>query len=82
MLATMESLGLIREFFQNLLGVVPKRITPEARDNSPALDWPMQRELMFIFGDRFGITLGKDLEKANSVGNVAWRMDRLRCEQA
>lgn len=81
MLPTMDSLGLIREFLQNRLGVTPERVAPEAPLISLGVDSLMMLELMFEFEDRFGITLSKDLKSPKTVGDMAALMDRLRREQ-
>ncbi|MBS1161444.1 MAG: phosphopantetheine-binding [Proteobacteria bacterium] len=81
MLPTMNSLGLIREFLQNRLGVTPERAIPEAPLNTLGVDSLMMLELMFEFEDRFGITLTKDLKSPKTVGDMAELMDRLRSDQ-
>ena len=81
MLPTMDSLGLIREFLQNRLGVTPERVVAEAPLISLGVDSLMMLELMFEFEDRFGITLSKDLKSPKTVGDMAALMDRLRREQ-
>lgn len=81
MLPTMDSLGLIREFLQNRLGVTPERAVSEAPLISLGVDSLMMLELMFEFEDRFGITLSKDLKSPKTVGDMAALMDRLRREQ-
>jgi len=77
----MDSLGLIREFLQNRLGVMPERVTTEAPLVNLGVDSLMMLELMFEFEDRFGITLSKDLKSPRTVGDMAALMDRLRSEQ-
>lgn len=81
MLPTMDSLGLIREFLQNRLGVTPERVISEAPLISLGVDSLMMLELMFEFEDRFAITLSKDLKSPKTVGDMAALMDRLRREQ-
>ncbi|MGE5472113.1 MAG: acyl carrier protein [Bacteroidota bacterium] len=81
MLPTMDSLGLIREFLQNRLGVEPGRATPEVLLVTLGVDSLMMLELMFEFEDRFGIALSKDLKSPRTVGDMAALMDRLRSEQ-
>jgi acyl carrier protein len=81
MLPTMDSLGLIREFLQNRLGVTPERAIPEAPLISLGVDSLMMLELMFEFEDRFAITLSKDLKSPKTVGDMAALMDGLRREQ-
>lgn len=77
----MDSLGLIREFLQNRLGVAPERAISEAPLKELGVDSLMMLELMFEFEDRFGITLAKDLKSPQTVGDMATLMDRLRSEQ-
>ncbi len=78
MLPTMDSLGLIREFLQNRLGVAPERVVADAALVSLGVDSLMMLELMFEFEDRFGITLSKDLKSPKTVGDMTALMDRLR----
>lgn len=77
----MDSLGLIREFLQNRLGVTPERAIPEAPLKELGVDSLMMLELMFEFEDRFGITLSKDLKSPKTISDMAALMDRLRSEQ-
>lgn len=77
----MDSLGLIREFLQNRLGVTPERAIPEAPLKELGVDSLMMLELMFEFEDRFGITLAKDLKSPKTISDMAVLMDRLRSEQ-
>lgn len=77
----MDSLGLIREFLQNRLGVTPERAIPEAPLKELGVDSLMMLELMFEFEDRFGITLSKDLKSPKTISDMAVLMDRLRSEQ-
>jgi len=77
----MDSLGLIREFLQNRLGIVPERAVPEALLKELGVDSLMMLELMFEFEDRFGITLTKDIKSPRTVGEMAALMDRLRSKQ-
>lgn len=77
----MDSLGLIREFLQNRLGIMPERAVPEALLKELGVDSLMMLELMFEFEDRFGITLSKDLKSPKTVGEMAALMDRLRSKQ-
>ncbi|MCB4360009.1 acyl carrier protein [Quatrionicoccus australiensis] len=74
----MDSLGLIREFLQNRLGVAPERVVADATLVSLGVDSLMMLELMFEFEDRFGITLSKDLKSPKTVGDMTTLMDRLR----
>ena len=78
----MESLGLIREFLQDRLGVLPDKVVSDAQLDSLGVDSLMMLELMFEFEDRFGITLSKDLKSPKTVGEMVTLMDRLRSEQS
>jgi len=77
----MDSLGLIREFLQNRLGIMPERAVPEALLKELGVDSLMMLELMFEFEDRFGITLTKDIKSPRTVGEMAALMDHLRSKQ-
>jgi acyl carrier protein len=77
----MESLGLIREFLQDRLGVLPDKVVSDAQLDSLGVDSLMMLELMFEFEDRFGINLSKDLKSPKTVGEMVTLMDRLRSEQ-
>jgi len=77
----MDSLGLIREFLQNRLGIMPERAVPEALLKELGVDSLMMLELMFEFEDRFGITLTKDIKSPRTIGEMAALMDRLRSKQ-
>jgi acyl carrier protein len=77
----MESLGLIREFLQDRLGVLPDKVVTDAQLDSLGVDSLMMLELMFEFEDRFGINLSKDLKSPKTVGEMVTLMDRLRSEQ-
>ncbi|UCV15106.1 acyl carrier protein [Quatrionicoccus australiensis] len=74
----MDSLGLIREFLHNRLGVPSERVVADAALVSLGVDSLMMLELMFEFEDRFGITLSKDLKSPKTVGDMTALMDRLR----
>ena len=82
MLPTMVSIGLIREFLHDRLGISPDSVIPEAPLDDLGVDSLMLLELMFEFEDRFGITLSKDLKSPKTVGEMAVLMDRLRSEQS
>ena len=77
----MESLGLIREFLQDRLGVLPDKVVSDVQLDSLGVDSLMMLELMFEFEDRFGINLSKDLKSPKTVGEMVTLMDRLRSEQ-
>ena len=78
----MESLGLIREFLQDRLGVAPDLVVSDAQLDTLGVDSLMMLELMFEFEDRFGITLSKDLKSPPTVGEMVALMDQLRSEQS
>jgi acyl carrier protein len=78
----MESLGLIREFLHERLGVAPEQVVPEASLAALGVDSLMMLELMFEFEDRFGITLSKNLKSPKTIGEMTALMDRLRREQS
>ena len=61
----MDSIGLIREFLKDRLGV----------------DSLMMLELMFEFEDRFDIKLSTDLKTPQTVGEMVSRMDGLIASQ-
>ena len=82
MTRTMESLGLIREFLQDRLGVAPDLVVSDAQLDTLGVDSLMMLELMFEFEDRFGITLSKDLNTPKTVGEMVTLMDQLRSEQS
>ncbi|UCV11639.1 acyl carrier protein [Dechloromonas denitrificans] len=78
----MDSLGLIREFLHDRLGIAPDTVVPDAPLDDLGVDSLMLLELMFEFEDRFGITLSKDLKSPKTVGEMATLMDQLRSEQS
>ena len=78
----MDSLGLIREFLHDRLGVAPEQVVPEASLAGLGVDSLMMLELMFEFEDRFGITLSKNLKSPKTIGEMTALMDRLRREQS
>jgi acyl carrier protein len=78
----MDSLGLIREFLHDRLGVAPEQVVPEASLAVLGVDSLMLLELMFEFEDRFGITLSKNLKSPKTIGEMTALMDRLRREQS
>ncbi len=73
----MDSIGLIREFLQDRLGVEPEKVVPEAPLADLGVDSLMMLELMFEFEDRFGIKLSSDLKTPQSVGEMVSMMDGL-----
>lgn len=78
----MESIGLIRDFLKDRLGVEADIVVPDALLADLGVDSLMMLELMFEFEDRFGITLSKDLKSPRTVGEMAALMDQLRSEQS
>ena len=78
----MESLGLIRDFLQDRLGVAPDLVVAGAQLDTLGVDSLMMLELMFEFEDRFSITLSKDLKSPKTVGEMVTLMDQLRSEQS
>lgn len=82
MVRTMESLGLIREFLQDRLGVEPSLVIANAQLEGLGVDSLMMLELMFEFEDRFAISLSKDLKSPKTVGEMVSLMDQLRSEQS
>lgn len=79
---TMDSLGLIREFLENRLGIPAEQVVPGAALATLGVDSLMMLELMFEFEDRFGITLSKDLKSPKTVGEMVTLMDQLRSEKS
>jgi len=78
----MDSIGLIREFLKDRLGVEPENVVPDASLADLGVDSLMMLELMFEFEDRCGITLSSDLKSPKTVGEMVTLMDRLRSEQS
>ena len=77
----MDSLGLIREFLKDRLGVEPDRVTLEAPLAELGVDSLMMLELMFEFEDRFAIKLESDLKAPQTVGELATLMEALIAQQ-
>ena len=77
MLPTMDSIGLIREFLHDRLGISPDSVIPEAPLDDLGVDSLMMLELMFEFEDRFGIKLSHDLKTPRTVGEMVTLMDGL-----
>lgn len=73
----MDSIGLIREFLHDRLGVSAQRVLPEAALAELGVDSLMLLELMFEFEDRFGIKLSQDLKPPQTVGGLTALMDGL-----
>ena len=78
----MESIGLIRDFLKDRLGVEPDNVVPGALLAELGVDSLMMLELMFEFEDRFGIALAKDLKSPKTVGDMVALMERLRSEKS
>ena len=77
----MDSIGLIREFLKDRLGVEPDSVVPPAPLADLGVDSLMMLELMFEFEDRFNLTLPRNLKSPRTVGELVALMDRLRSEQ-
>jgi acyl carrier protein len=77
----MDSIGLIREFLQDRLGVDPENVIPEASLVKLGVDSLMMLELMFEFEDRFGVKLSSDLKTPQTVGEMVSLMDGLIASQ-
>lgn len=77
----MDSIGLIREFLEERLGVAPETVVTEAPLGELGVDSLMMLELIFEFEDRFGVKLSKDLKSPRTVGEMVSLMDRLRSQQ-
>ncbi len=77
----MESIGLIRDFLQDRLGVEPGNVVPGALLAELGVDSLMMLELMFEFEDRFGVKLSSDLKTPRTVGEMVSLMDGLITSQ-
>ncbi|MBL8429261.1 MAG: acyl carrier protein [Dechloromonas sp.] len=73
----MESIGLIRDFLKDRLGVEPDKVVPGALLADLGVDSLMMLELMFEFEDRYGIKLSRDIKSPRSVGDMVSLMDGL-----
>ena len=73
----MDSIGLIRDFLQERLGVAPERVVAEATLADLGVDSLMMLELMFEFEDRFNIKLSNDTTAPKTVGDMVSLMDGL-----
>lgn len=73
----MDSIGLIREFLGERLGVAPEKVVAEAPLAALGVDSLMMLELIFEFEDRFGIKLPSNLKSPRTVGDLAATMDGL-----
>ena len=77
----MDSIGLIREFLKDRLGVEPDSVVPPAPLADLGVDSLMMLELMFEFEDRFNIKLSSDLKTPQTVGEMVVLMDGLIASQ-
>jgi acyl carrier protein len=77
----MDSIGLIRDFLKDRLGVAPENVVPGALLADLGVDSLMMLELMFEFEDRFDIKLSSDLKSPRSVGEMVTLMDGLIASQ-
>ncbi len=77
----MDSIGLIRDFLKDRLGVEPDRVIPGAPLADLGVDSLMMLELMFEFEDRFAIKLASDLKSPRTVGDMVALMDGLIASQ-
>ncbi|UCV22936.1 acyl carrier protein [Ferribacterium limneticum] len=73
----MESIGLIRDFLKDRLGVEPGNVVPGAVLAELGVDSLMMLELMFEFEDHFGIKLSRDIKTPRTVGEMVSLMDGL-----
>lgn len=73
----MDSIGLIRDFLSDRLGVSMQQVVPEAALADLGVDSLILLELMFEFEDRFGIKLSEDVKPPQTVGGLAVLMDGL-----
>jgi len=73
----MESIGLIRDFLKDRLGVEPENVVSEAVLAELGVDSLMMLELMFEFEDHFGIKLSRNLKTPRTVGEMVTLMDGL-----
>ncbi|MCH2219610.1 MAG: phosphopantetheine-binding protein [Dechloromonas sp.] len=77
----MDSIGLIREFLKDRLGVEPDTVVPDASLADLGVDSLMMLELMFEFEDQFNIKLSNDLKTPQTVGEMVALMDGLIASQ-
>lgn len=73
----MDSIGLIRQFLQDRLGVEASQVGPDTVLGEIGVDSLMLLELMFEFEDRFGVKLSQDIKPPATVGGLAAVMDGL-----
>lgn len=77
----MDSIGLIRDFLKDRLGVEPENVVSDALLADLGVDSLMMLELMFEFEDRFSIKLSNDLKTPQTVGEMVTLMDGLISSQ-
>ena len=77
----MDSIGLIRDFLKDRLGVDSENVISGALLADLGVDSLMMLELMFEFEDRFGIKLSSDLKTPRTVGEMVTLMDGLISRQ-
>lgn len=77
----MDSIGLIRDFLRDRLGVEPERVVPASPLADLGVDSLMMLELMFEFEDRFAVKLSPDLKSPKTVGEMVALMDGLIAAQ-
>lgn len=77
----MDSIGLIRDFLGERLGVAPEKVVPTAMLADLGVDSLMMLELMFEFEDRRGIKLPSNLSSPKTISDMTAMMDRLIAEQ-
>lgn len=77
----MDSIGLIRGFLDDRLGLPVSQVVPDAALAELGVDSLVLLELMFEFEDRFGIKLSGDVKPPRTVGGLAVLMDELMHRQ-
>jgi acyl carrier protein len=77
----MDSIGLIRGFLQDRLGVETDRVVPNALLADLGVDSLMMLELVFEFEDHFNIKLSSDVKTPRTVGEMVSLVDRLVAER-
>jgi acyl carrier protein len=77
----MDSIGLIRDFLKDRLGVEPGNVVSSSILAELGVDSLMMLELMFEFEDRFGIKLSRELKSPRTVGEMVSLMDGLIASQ-
>ena len=77
----MDSIGLIRDFLKDRLGVEPENVVPGMPLADLGVDSLMLLELMFEFEDRFEIKIDNDVAAPKTVGDMIALMDGLIANQ-